>query len=261
MAVPAIINVMSRAAEKASRSLLRDFYEVENLQVSMKGPGDFVSAADRRAEKIIYEELLKAKPKFGFLMEENGEIKGEENSRFIIDPLDGTTNFLHGIPHWSISIALEENGEVTAGLILDPVKDEMFYATKGGGAWMRGNKRLRVSGRTDLGLCIVSSAQMAISEHPKVKEVRKRFAAYRYFGGTALELAYLAAGRIDAYVEGFTESPWPAPWDLAAGMLIAKEAGAMVTEFDGSEKKLNSTKILAANERVYSQLKDILNAK
>ncbi len=259
MATPAIINVMSRAAEKASRSLLRDFYEVENLQVSMKGPGDFVSAADRRAEEIIFEELSKAKPDFGFLMEESGEKKGKVNSRFIIDPLDGTANFLHGIPHWCISIALEEEGKITAGLVLDPVRDEMFYATKGQGAWMRGNKRLRVSGRSDLHLCVVSSNDNRDLK-ARLEMVEKQVAAIRHFGATALDLAYVGAGRFDAYFGG-TPKSGPQPWDLAAGQLIAKEAGAYVSEINGQSNHVYNQNILAANEKIYGQLKDILNAK
>lgn len=259
MATPAIITVMSRAAERAARSLLRDYNEVENLQVSVKGPGDFVSAADKRAEELIHEELSKAKPDFGYLMEESGEIKGKVNSRFIVDPLDGTTNFLHGIPHWCISIALEEEGKITAGLILDPIKDEMFYATKGQGAWMRGNKRLRVSGRRDLHMSVIASSQLAdIPE--KYPLIRKQVAAIRNHGASALDLAYVAAGRLEAYMDGFKNGKGPKAWDVAAGGLIVREAGGYISEINGMSDYLNNQNVLAGNEHIYNQLKDILNA-
>jgi myo-inositol-1(or 4)-monophosphatase len=156
MAVSPIMNVMIRAAEKAARGLLRDFNEVERLQVSKKGPGDFVTAADKRSEEVIYEELRKAKPDFSFMMEESGQIKGNDREHvWIIDPLDGTHNFMHGVPHWSISIALEQRGQVIAGLVYDCAKNEMFTAEKGTGAWLHGNKRLRVSGRNVLESCMI----------------------------------------------------------------------------------------------------------
>jgi len=257
MATPAIITIMSRAAERAARSLLRDFNEVENLQISVKGPGDFVSAADRRAEELIHEELSKAKPDFGFLMEESGEVKGKLDKRFIIDPLDGTTNFLHGLPHWCISIALEEEGKITAGVVLDPVKDEMFYATKGGGAWMRGNKRLRVSGRKDLAMCVVSSNEN-INYNDRYNKIRPQVASFRSFGAAALDLAYVAAGRFDAYFGG-TPKQGPKPWDVAAGALIVREAGGMVSEINGASDPIYNQNILAGNEHIYGKLKDILN--
>lgn len=260
MATPAIITVMSRAAEKAARSLKRDFYEVENLQISIKGPGDFVSAADKRAEAILHEELSKARPEAGFLMEEGGEIKGKADSRFIIDPLDGTNNFLHGVPYWCISIALEEQGKITAGVVLDPIGDEMFYATKGGGAWMRGNKRLRVSGRKDLPMTLIASSQL-----PYVTEIGNRIlprvSAVRSNGATALDLAYVAAGRYDAYFDGIHKNQGPKAWDVAAGSLLVREAGGMVSEINGQTDFLNNQNILAGNESIYGQLKDILNAK
>lgn len=260
MATPAIITIMSRAAERAARSLLRDFNEVENLQISVKGPGDFVSAADRRAEEIIHEELSKAKPDFGFLMEESGEIKGNVNSRFIIDPLDGTTNFLHGLPHWCISIALEEEGKITAGVVLDPVKDEMFYATKGQGAWMRGNKRLRVSGRKDLAMCVIVANMDALDTYlNRYRKVKPLVASIRNFGATALDLAYLAAGRIDGFYGGDPKNG-PKAWDSAAGSLIVREAGGYVSEINGQTNHVYNQNILAGNEHIYGQLKDILNS-
>ena len=256
MATPAIITIMSRAAEKAARSLLRDFGEVENLQVSVKGPGDFVSAADRKAEELIHDELSYTKPNSGFLMEEGGEIKGQDNTRFIIDPLDGTTNFLHGIPHWCISIAYEEDGKITAGVVLDPVKDEMFYATKGGGAWMRGNKRLRVSGRKDMHMALLASNDTN-GDDGRLSNIRQQVAAIRHCGATALELAYVAAGRYDAYFGG-TPNKGPKPWDLAAGSIIVKEAGGMITEIDGRTNHVYNQNVLAGNEHIYGKMKDLL---
>jgi myo-inositol-1(or 4)-monophosphatase len=258
MATPAIINVMSRAAEKAARSLLRDFGEVENLQISIKGPGDFVSAADRKAEEIIHDELSYAKPNAGFLMEEGGEIKGKDNTRFIIDPLDGTTNFLHGIPHWCITIGYEEDGKITAGVVLDPVKDEMFYATKGNGAWMRGNKRLRVSGRKDMHMAVVvSNADPLDVFIPRYETVKPHVATIRNFGASALDLAYVAAGRIDGFYGGSIKQG-PQPWDIAAASIIVKEAGGMITEIDGRSNPVFNQNVLAGNEQIYSQLKDLL---
>jgi myo-inositol-1(or 4)-monophosphatase len=259
MATPPIINEISAAATKAARSLLRDFNEVENLQISIKGPGDFVSAADKRAEKIIYEELLKAKPDSGFLMEESGEVIGKSSNRFIIDPLDGTTNFLHGFPHWCISIAYEQDGIITAGVVLDPVKDEMFYATKGGGAWMRGNKRLRVSGRTELNMCIISSSQIADQENI-YKSLRPQVASIRNLGASALDLAYVASGRLDGYFDGFGAKKGPKSWDVAAGQLLVKEAGGKVSEINGQGNYVFNNNILAGNPDIHTQLKDILNS-
>ena len=207
MALSPTMNVMLRAVEKAARSLTRDFGEVEQLQVSLKGPGDFVSAADMRAEKILHEELLKARPGFGFLMEERGEVAGTDGEyRWIIDPLDGTTNFLHGLPHWAISVALEFRGEIVAGVVYDPIKDEMFRAEKGGGAFMR-NKRLRVSGRKDLNLSVIASGDPAIQNPNKARYLRqtellmKSVAGIRRYGAASLDLTYVASGRYEGYWE------------------------------------------------------------
>ena len=247
---------MSRAAEKAARSLLRDFNEVEKLQVSMKGPKDFVSAADRRAEEIIHAELSSTRPEWGFLMEESGEKEGKINSRFIVDPLDGTANFLHGIPHWCISIAAEENGKITGGLVFNPVQDEMFFAIPGQGAWMRGNKRLRVSGRKDIGMSVIATNDRRFCT--KTESVEKQAAALRSFGATALDLAYVAAGRFDGYFGG-SPSHGPQPWDLAAGQLIVREAGGYATQINGKSDPTYSQNILAGNEHIYQALKEILN--
>lgn len=251
---------MMRAAEKAARGLIRDFGEVEQLQVSRKGPGDFVSAADKRAESVIFEELRKARPDYGFLMEEGGIVEGTDKShRWIIDPLDGTTNFLHGIPHWCISIAMESKGEIVAGLILDPVKDELFTAEKNGGAFMR-RKRLRVSGRTDMMQATIATGAPRRSTESRAQFIREYQSVLsiapglRRFGAAALDLAYVAAGRY----EGFWERDLQ-PWDIAAGMLIVREAGGLVCELDDEKKSPMETGcILAANMTIFPELKKAL---
>lgn len=254
----AFLNVMIDAAEKAGRALTRDFGEVEQLQVSRKGPGDFVSNADKKAEKILKEELLKARPTFGFLLEEEGEVKGTDAShRWIIDPLDGTTNFLHGLPHWAISIALEKDGEIIAGVIHDPIKHELFHAEKGSGAFSN-SKRLRVSGRTSL-----IDGLVAVGDKFFEKEAFPSGLGVRRMGSAALSLAYVAAGRFDAYWE---ESP--KPWDKAAGSLMVKEAGGFVSEIDGGKNVVYGRGVLATNpslqvdiQQRLKQPKDIAKAK
>lgn len=251
---------MIRAAEKAARSLVRDFGEVEHLQVSMKGPGDFVSAADRRAEEIIFENLKKDRPEYGFLMEESGVHEGvDKEFRWIVDPLDGTTNFLHGIPHWAISIGLEHKGEPIAGVIYDPVKDEMFHAEKNEGAFMR-RRRLRVSGRSDLMMSTIATGAPRPAAGAKEKFMRDYQAVLnvspglRRYGAAALDLAYVAAGRY----EGFWERDLR-PWDIAAGIIILKEAGGFVCDLDDDRKSpLQTGNILAANDKVFTDLKKVL---
>lgn len=254
------LNVMLRAAEKAARSLNRDFGEVENLQVSRKGPGDFVSAADKRAEQIIHDELSKARAGFGFLMEESGEHKGTDGEhRFIVDPLDGTTNFLHGIPHFCISIGLEKNGEMIAGLILDPVKNEVFHAEKGSGAFS-GKRRLRVSARNELAISVICGGD-CVRRTPEVKarlikaieKVINVTAGFRRSGSAALDLAYVAAGRY----EGFWENNL-APWDTAAGTLIVREAGGAVASLKGDANPVYAEILLASNMALHNNLKDML---
>jgi myo-inositol-1(or 4)-monophosphatase len=257
-----LMTVMLRASEKAARSLLRDFNEVENLQVSTKGPGDFVSAADRRAEEIIFEELKTARPGFNFLMEEGGVVKGTDpDHRWIIDPLDGTTNFLHGLPHWAISIGLEFKGEIIAGLIHDPVKDEIFHAEKGQGAFMR-RKRLRVSGRQDMVMAAIATgaprrAQAKIELFRRECEsVQHHGATLRRFGAAALDLAYVAAGRY----EGFWERDLK-PWDVAAGVIIVKEAGGFIADIDSVKSNpIETGNVLAGNEKLFDSLRKVLNA-
>lgn len=255
-----VMTIMMRAAEKAARSLIRDFNEVENLQVSQKGPGDFVSAADRRAEEIIYEELKKSRPDYSFLMEESGKVEGAQSDyRWIIDPLDGTTNFLHGIPHWCISIGLEHKGVIVAGLIHDPVKDEIFHAEKGKGAFMS-RRRLRVSGRNDLMMATIATGaprrskneiDQFLSEYKAMIQVTP---GLRRFGAAALDMAYVAAGRY----EGFWERNLK-PWDVAAGIIIVKEAGGFVADIDDIRKNpVDTGNIYAANNQLFDTIGRVL---
>ncbi|WP_207476767.1 inositol monophosphatase family protein [Arenibaculum pallidiluteum] len=256
----ALINVMAKAADKAARGLVRDFGEVEQLQVSRKGPADFVSAADRKAEDILRAELQRARPDFGFLMEESGETQGRDGHRWIVDPLDGTTNFLHGLPHWSISIAAEKDGEVLAGVVYDPIRDELFWAEKGGGAFVN-HTRLRVSGRRKLEDAVIATGTpfKGRGDSPaflaQLGAIMPEVAGIRRFGSAALDLAYVAAGRYD----GFWETGL-APWDMAAGMLIVSEAGGFVTEINGARDPLGTGSVLAANDQMHLQLLRLLKS-
>jgi len=256
------INVMVRAAEKAGRALVRDFGEVEQLQVSRKGPADFVSAADHKAERIVRRELEKARPGFGFLMEESGEIKGTDaGSRWIVDPLDGTTNFLHGLPHFAVSIALERSGEIVAGVIYDPVKDELFWAEKGQGAYL-GDRRMRVSGRGKLADALMATGIPFMGRQEgaghttflaQLEAFMSRTSGVRRWGAAALDLAYVAAGRYD----GFWETGL-SPWDVAAGSILVREAGGYVSDITGRTHKLDSPTILASNDRLYTEIVKLL---
>ncbi|MFZ4762858.1 MAG: inositol monophosphatase family protein [Alphaproteobacteria bacterium] len=252
-----IFNVMVKAAQRAGRGLVKDFGEVENLQVSRKGPADFVSSADMNAEKIIREELAKARPHFGFLMEESGA-SGSTEERWVVDPLDGTTNFLHGVPHWSIAIAVEQKGEITAGLVYNPVRDELFLAEKGGGAYLN-NQRLRVSARRNLADSLIvcgtpRPGKGSIAQFQKESAViLSTVAGLRRFGSAALDLAYVAAGRFDGYWERDL-----APWDVGAGIILVQEAGGYATDLAGKRNPLSGASILAANPNLHPQLKDVL---
>lgn len=251
---------MIRAADKAARSLKRDFGEVENLQVSRKGPADFVSNADLKAESVLREELRKARPDYGFLMEESGETKGSstEGRRWIVDPLDGTSNFLHGLPHFSISIGLEEKGRIVAGVIYDPIKDEMFYAENGQGAFLN-DKRMRVSARRDPAQCLIATGIPFLGREghqeflEEAERVMARTAGLRRWGVASLDLAYVAAGRVDGYWERGLS-----PWDIAAGIIIVREAGGLVSQIDKREIKLDSPSILASNSEINDSLAAIL---
>ena len=253
------LNLMMKAARLAGRSLVKDFREVENLQVSVKGAGDFVSRADIEAERIIREELSGARPNYGWLGEESAEVAGEDPTRrWIVDPLDGTTNFLHGLPHWSVSIALEHKGEIVAGVVFDPAKDEMFFAEKGQGAWMN-QARLRVSGRSKMiesifatGLPFAGRADLP-ETLGDLARLLPTCAGVRRWGSAALDLAYVAAGRYD----GFWERRLHA-WDMAAGIIIAREAGAFVEALDSAADILESGEIVAANEVIFEKFARIV---
>ena len=255
-----LITVMQRAVRKAAPRLRRDFGEVEQLQVSRKGPADFVSMADKRSEQTIVDELRNARPDWGMLLEEGGEVKGNpDKPRWIVDPLDGTTNFLHGIPHFSISIAVEEKrpdgrGEITHAMVYQPLNDEEFWAEKGRGAWLQ-DRRLRVSSRRDLADCVIGTgiphcgrgnpeswAKIYAAVGPEVSGVRR-------FGSAALDLAWVAAGRMD----GFWEDDLDA-WDTAAGVLLIKEAGGFVTDYRGSDRSFERREYIAASSAIHSKL-------
>ena len=252
MAGSANLNVMMTTARKAGRALLKDFGEVEQLQVSSKGPGDFVSRADRQAEATIREALMAARPSYGFLGEEGGEQEGEDPTRrWIVDPLDGTTNFLHGLPHWAISIALEHKGQIVAGVIYDPVKDEMFFAEKGEGAYVN-DKRLRVSGRTRMNDCIFATGLpwSGRGDLPDTLQDLARLlpatAGVRRFGAASLDLAYVAAGRYDGFWERRLHI-----WDIAAGLVILREAGGMVEPIKAGADMMEDGALICANAEVF----------
>jgi myo-inositol-1(or 4)-monophosphatase len=254
------MNVMVAAARKAGRSLARDFGEVEHLQVSIKGPANFVSAADYKAEEIIFKELSKARPGYGFLMEERGEIEGEDKThRWIVDPLDGTTNFLHGIPHFAISIGLEREGVLVAGVIYNPASDELFTAEKGKGAFLNDRRRLRVAVRKTLADAVVVTGipHRGRPGHPRfmqeMQAVMTEVAGLRRSGSAALDLAYLAAGRYDGYWERGLK-----PWDLAAGIVLVREAGGLAYDVGGTDKALETGNILAGNQSIIKALSPLL---
>lgn len=255
----ALWNVMTEAARKAARALRRDFGEVEQLQVSSKGPSDFVSAADLKAEKTLRTELQKARPRFGFLMEETGEIQAEDGKhRWIIDPIDGTTNFLHGIPHFAISIALEMEGDIIAGLVYNPIVEEMFYAEKGKGAFLN-DHRLRVSARNKMSEAVIATGipfHGRPGHEPFLKQlgrVMQAAAGVRRMGTASLDLAYVAAGRY----EGFWETGLQ-PWDIAAGVLLVREAGGFVTDFKGEKDVLGTGNVVAANAKLHKQILELV---
>ena len=236
--ISANLNIMIKAAEKASRALIRDFGEVEKLQVSIKGPTDFVSNADLKAEKIIIEELKKARPYYSIISEEDGsETNKDKNNTWIIDPIDGTTNFLHGVPHFAISIALKSGDEIVSGLIYDPIKDEMFYAEKDSGAFFN-NQRIRVSKKRELNSCLFATGEL--SEKETHLPLRKT-------GCAALDMAYVAAGRYDGYFQNNLHL-----WDIAAGIIILKEAGGIVNEIDLSQNK--NIKIRASSTAINGKM-------
>lgn len=255
----AIINVMDGAARKAARRLVRDFGEIEQLQVSRKGPADFVSHADLHAEKVLRAELTRARPDYGLLMEESGAEPGRDGRhRWIVDPLDGTTNFLHGIPHFAISIALEHEGEIVAGVVYDPVREELFWGEKGGGAYLN-DRRLRVSARRNLNEAVVATGLpfKGRGDHSAylatLAAAMAQVAGIRRFGSAALDLAYVAAGRYDGFWEMDLEA-----WDIAAGILLVCEAGGYISEVGGGHNMLESGSVLAANDHLHLPIGKLL---
>jgi myo-inositol-1(or 4)-monophosphatase len=257
----ALVNVMVQAARKAGRSLKRDFGEVEQLQVSLKGPANFVTAADRRAEQILYEELTRARPGYGFLGEEGGRREGADKTHtWIVDPLDGTTNFLHGVPHFAVSIALEREGTIVAGLIYNPANDDLFTGERGKGAFLN-DQRLRVAARQRLvdallacGLPHHGRGDLALFRK-EFAAVQDKVAGLRRFGAATLDLAWVAAGRLDAYWERNIS-----PWDMAAGLLLVREAGGYVSDLEGGDAMLAKGNVLAGNETMHRQLLRLLQA-
>ena len=260
MARSASLEIMIRAATKAARLLARDFGEVEQLQVSIKGPGDFVSAADRRAEQLIQEELKRGRPDYGFVMEESGVEAGRSpHNRWIVDPLDGTTNFLHGLPHWAISIALEQHGELVAGIVFDPLRNELFSAERGHGAYLN-DRRLRVSKRSDMrmaligcGLPIQNWKGRELGFTRQMEKVADDCGGLRRLGVASLDMAYVAAGRQDGYWEHGTKI-----WDIAAGVLLVREAGGRVGRLEGDEELFEEGTVIAGNPDIYDKLRAAL---
>jgi len=249
------MNVMVQAATKAGRGMRRDFGEVEQLQVSIKGPSDFVSAADRKAEDMLVKELQKARPDIGFLLEEGGAIAGSDSSqRFIIDPLDGTTNFLHGIPQFAVSVALEKNGQLMAAVVYNPVNDELFTAERGQGAFLN-DRRIRVAARQRLTECVIGTGvtHRGKGDHDlfgrELRSVQTEVAGIRRLGAASLDLAYLAAGRLDGFWERDLK-----PWDIAAGILLIREAGGYVTDLNGRDDMFEHGHLCAGNETIQKAL-------
>lgn len=259
MLYSALINVMVKAARRAGRSLKRDLGEIENLQVSLKGPANFVSLADKRAEQMLYEDLTKARPGYGFLGEEGGTREGTDKSNtWIVDPLDGTTNFLHGIPQFAISIGLQRDGVIIAGVIYNPANDELYIAERGKGAFLN-EQRLRVAGRKQLSECVVACGLPHIGrgDHElsrrEMAEMQNRVAGLRRFGAASLDLAFVAAGRLDGYWERNLQ-----PWDIAAGLIMVREAGGVVSGIEGGDTAMATGHVVCGNETIQRELVKIL---
>jgi myo-inositol-1(or 4)-monophosphatase len=250
---------MVKACRKASKTVIRDFGEIENLQVSLKGPGDFVTNCDKKVEKILIDELLKAKPSYSILSEEIGEINNDDSFKWIIDPIDGTSNFLHGVPHFAISVGLEHNKEIICGIIYDPIKDEMFTAEKGNGSYMN-NQRMRVSSRSKLEDCMIftggpkrdaKNRELALKEYYKFSI--KVLTPIRKLGSASLDMAYVAAGRCDGFLQRNLNY-----WDVAAGIILVKEAGGFVTDFNGENEYIQNKTILATNAKINEEMIEVL---
>ena len=250
---------MVKACRKAAKTLIRDFGEIEKLQVSVKGPGDFVTNSDKKVEQILIDELQKARPNYSILSEEIGEINNDESFKWIIDPIDGTTNFLHGVPHFAISIGLEQNKDIICGIIYDPIKDELFSAEKGNGSYLN-NQRMRVSARSKLKDCIIftggpkmgaKDSELSLKEYNKFST--KILTPIRKMGSASLDLAYVAAGRCDGFWQRNLNY-----WDIAAGIILVKEAGGYVTDFRGKNEYIENKNILATNSLINEEMIEVL---
>ena len=250
---------MVKACRKASKTLIRDFGEIENLQVSIKGPGDFVTNCDKKVEKILIDEFLKARPNYSILSEEIGEINNDDSFKWIIDPIDGTSNFFHGVPHFAISVGLEYNKEIVCGIIYDPIKDEMFTAEKGNGSYLN-NQRMRVSARSKLEDCMIftggpkreaKNKELALKEYYKFST--KVLTPIRKLGSASLDMAYVAAGRCDGFWQRNLNY-----WDIAAGIILVKEAGGFVTDFQGENQYIKNKTILATNSKINKEMIEVL---
>ena len=253
------INVMVKACRKAAKTLIRDFGEIEKLQVSLKGPGDFVTLSDKKVEKILIDELQKARPNYSILSEEIGEIKNDEEFKWIIDPIDGTANFLHGIPHFGISVGLEHMKEIICGIIIDPIKDEIFTAEKGNGSYVN-NQRMRVSSRSKLKDCLIVTGgpkrnskdrELVLKEHDKFSSNVN--IPIRKMGSASLDMAYVAAGRFDGFWQRNLNY-----WDIAAGIILVKEAGGFITDFKGGSEYIENKTILVTNSKINEEMIEIL---
>src|SRR5437868_12353763 len=255
----AVINVMVKAARRAGRSLKRDLGEIENLQVSLKGPANFVTLADHRAEEMLHSDLTKARPGYGFLGEEGGSRAGEDKTHtWIVDPLDGTTNFLHGIPQFAISIALQREDTIVAGVIYNPANEELYTAERGKGAFLN-DQRLRVAGRRKLRECVIACGLPHIGrgDHEQSRremaEIQNKVAGLRRFGAASLDMAFVAAGRLDGYWERNL-----APWDMAAGQVMVREAGGVVSGIEGGDTAMATGHVVCGNETIQRELVKIL---
>src|SRR3954454_16523473 len=255
----ALMNVMVKPARRAGRSLKRDLGEVENLQVSMKGPANFVTLADKRAEEMLHDDMTKARPGYGFIGEEGGRREGQDKSHtWIVDPLDGTTNFLHGIPQFAISIGLQREGTIIAGLIYNPANDDLYIAERGKGDFLN-DQRLRVAGRRNLNECVIACGLPHIGRgdhelsREEMTEIQTKVAGLRRFGSASLDMAFVASGRLDGYWERNLS-----PWDMAAGTIIIREAGGVVSGMAGDDDALKSGHVVAGNEYVHVELVKML---
>jgi myo-inositol-1(or 4)-monophosphatase len=255
MARTALLNVMVQAVIKAGRGLARDFGEVENLQVSLKGPGNFVSAADHRADRILIAELQKARPGYGFLTEETGTIEGTDTAhRWIVDPLDGTTNFLHGIPIFAVSLGLERDGQMVAGVIYNPVMNELYVAESGGGAFLN-DRRLRVAARKTMADAVIATGLPGVSRQhhdatlAEIRPLMSKVAGLRRTGSAAMDLAWVASGRFDGYFDHGLS-----PWDIGAGIVIVREAGGIASDATGGRRMFDTGSIVAGNEIIHGAL-------